>query len=190
MLRIPHFTDVIGSGREVESGAGAPDEGPESDREPERAGHRLYAQILWTTLGERPLVGPRRAAAIEGHLIALCRRLDVEPVAVSVTEDRVHLLVRFKPIHSLSGVASRLKGGSSAALTRMCTPVRWGAGYAAASVGPGEVRRLMRELVARADRFARQGRRPRDPDVRAGTTGSAERRPGVTRVLTRLPTSE
>lgn len=181
---------------EPRSGPGAP------SRAAERGSHRLYAQILWTTLGELPLVRRRRVAAIEGHLIALCRRLDVEPMAVSVTSDRVHLIVRFKPAHSLSEVASRLKGGSNAGLVRMRAPVRWGAGYAVASVGPAEVRRLMRELTTRSERFVSQGRPASEEEVtgtglcdtpdsrsRGGSLEDARRR-GVTRVLTRLPPPE
>lgn len=128
---------------------------------PPRAGpaaHRLYVHVAWTTLDRLPLLGRRRALAVEGHLIALCRRLDVEPMEVHVAADRVHVLLRLKPAHALGPVVRRLKSGTAEALVRAATPVRWSRGYAAATIAPGHVRRLMRRLSAR-----HPGDRPPDP---------------------------
>lgn len=120
-------------------------------RGPERAAHRVYLHLAWPTLGRLPLVDGRRAAVLEGHLIDLCRRLGVRPIAVSVRRDRVHLLLRPTPAHAPAEVAGRLKAGSTALLMGMETPIRWGRGYAVRSVSPGEVRRLMRLLFAGED---------------------------------------
>lgn len=116
----------------------------------EPALHRLYLHLAWTTLDELPLVGPRQALALEGQLIALCRRLDVEPLEVAVAADRVHLLLRLKPVHAVAAVARRLKRGSAEAAVRRADPVRWGRGWAAASVAPDDVRRGKRALEARS----------------------------------------
>lgn len=116
----------------------------------EPARHRLYVHLAWSTLDGLPLVGPRQALALEGHLVALCRRLDVEPLEVAAAADRVHLLVRLKPVHALAAVARRLKRGSAEAAVRRAEPVRWARGWAAATVGPGDVRRKKRVLAARS----------------------------------------
>lgn len=118
------------------------------DAEPAR--HRLYVHLAWRTLDGLPLVGPRQALALEGQLVALCRRLDVEPVEAAVAADRVHLLVRLKPVHALAAVARRLKRGSAEAAVRRAEPVRWARGWAAATVGPDHVRRKKRALAARS----------------------------------------
>ncbi|MFQ5890132.1 MAG: transposase [Gemmatimonadota bacterium] len=144
----------------------------------ERATHRLYAVVCWTTLGRLPLIRSAVRATMEGHLIALCRRLDVEPVSVTVLCDRVHLLVRTKPTHSIARLVGALKRGGRESLQSAGEPVRWGAGFAAISVGSREVRRVMRLLAELAEREERREggrrrlrRRPRGPN----TGGSALR---------------
>ncbi|MDP2480464.1 MAG: transposase [Candidatus Palauibacterales bacterium] len=112
------------------------------------AAHRLYAQLAWPTLGGLPLLGDRHARALERELIALCVQLDVEPVEVRVSADRVQLLVRFGPTQALTDVARRLKRASLVALRRWRCPARWGRGFAASTVGPAQVHRLVRRLRA------------------------------------------
>ena len=125
--------------RENPTGRRAPD-GPEPVR------HQLYLHLARTILDGLPLVGPRQALALEGQLIALCRRLDVEPVEAAADADRVHLLLRLKPVHAVDDVARRLKQGSAEAMLRRREPVRWGRGWAAATVAPDDVRRTRRIL--------------------------------------------
>jgi REP element-mobilizing transposase RayT len=112
------------------------------------AAHRLYAQLAWPTLGGLPLLGDRHARALERELIALCIRLNVEPVEVRVSADRVQLLLRFGPGQALTDVARRLKRASVAALRHWRCPARWGRGFAASTVGPAQVHRLVRRLRA------------------------------------------
>lgn len=139
------------------SSRGPGTDGPPGDtpgRRPARPGepsvHRLYAHLAWGTLDRLPLAGPRTALVLESELIALCRRLDVEPVEVSVEADRVHLLVRFKPNQALGELVRRLKDGSADAARRRGAALRWGRGWAAATVTPGEVRELKRRLAGRS----------------------------------------
>ena len=120
--------------------------GADASPNPEPVRHQLYLHLAWTTLDGLPLVGPRQALALEGHLIALCRRLDVEPVEAAADADRVHLLLRLKPVHAVDAVARRLKRGSTEAMLRRREPVRWGRGWAAATVAPDDVRRTRRIL--------------------------------------------
>lgn len=116
----------------------------------DRSVHRLYAHLAWGTLDRLPLVDPRTALALESELISLCRRLDVEPVEVSVEADRVHVLARFKPTQALGSVVARLKRGSADVARRRSAPVRWGRGWAAATVAPAGVRDLKRRLAGRS----------------------------------------
>lgn len=111
-----------------------------------RAAHRLYAHVVWPTLGRVPLVSAERRPLLERHLIVLCRRLDVEPLCVRVFADRAHLLLRFKPPHSLAAVVAQLKRGSESALEATGHALRWGRGYAATTVGRDDVRRVRRRI--------------------------------------------
>lgn len=130
---------------------------PELDDLPGRAAHRLYAHVVWPTLGRIPLVTRPAGNALERHIIVLCRRLDVEPLCVRVLPDRAHVLLRFKPGHAVARLVTRLKNGSEAALDAEGHAVRWGRGYAAVSVGGGDVRRVMRRIVHLREGPARRG---------------------------------
>ncbi|MEJ2482110.1 MAG: transposase [Gemmatimonadota bacterium] len=113
----------------------------------DRAAHRLYAEVVWSTVDRIPLIAPEVRGSIEAHIIALCRRLDVEPVAVRVTASRARMLIRFKPSHSLGAVVASLKLGSQDAAVLAGRPVQWSRGFAALSRSVTEVRRRARRLT-------------------------------------------
>lgn len=148
------------------------------DEAPGRAAHRLYCHFVWPTLGRVPLVSAATAAVVERHVIALCRRLDAEPVCVRAFSDRVHLLLRLKPGHSPGAIVSRLKSGSESALLSAGHAVRWGRGYAAATVSGSEVRAVRRRVHRLVDApMPADASPPRAPPLR-GSRGSNRRAPG------------
>lgn len=106
--------------------------------------HQIYVHVGWATLGRLPLMPTDLRGAVEVHLITLCRRLDVEPVAVRATADRVMLLLRLKPNHTLGTLVSRLKSGSEQALTDAGRGVHWGSGFAATTIGVESLRHVTR----------------------------------------------
>ena len=121
------------------------------DGVPGRAAHRLYCHFVWPTLGRIPLVSGEAVAVVERHVITLSRRLDTEPICVRAFSDRVHLLLRLKPGHSPASLVSRLKMGTESALRTGGHTIRWGRGYAAATVSGGDVRAVMRRIHRFAD---------------------------------------
>ena len=144
------------------------------DAAPSRAAHRLYCHFVWPTLSRIPLISRNAADVVERHLIALCRRLDAEPLCVRAFSDRVHLLARLNPGHSPAVLIGRLKEGSEAAIQDAGHTVRWGRGYAAATVSGSEVRAVMRRIHRLANR-PRPGTcdgGPRDRPLRTPRTGS------------------
>jgi len=147
------------------------------DDVPGRAAHRLYYHFVWPTLGRIPLVSAEAAAVVERHVITLCRRLDSEPVCVRAFSDRVHLLLRLKPGHSPAGIVSRLKSGSEAALQSAGHPIRWGRGYAAATVSGSEVRAVRRRVHRLPDGPLPAGDARPNPRLRSPRRRSPERVP-------------
>lgn len=115
----------------------------------ERAVHRIYVGLAWSTLGRLPLMSRDLRGQVEVQLIVLARRLDVEPVAVRAGADRVRLLLRLKPSHSLSTLVPRLKQGSQDALTAAGRGVHWASGYAATTVSAD----ALRDAIRRIDRL-------------------------------------
>lgn len=112
----------------------------------ERAAHHIYVGLAWSTLGGLPLMSSDLRGRVEMELISLCRRLDAEPVAVRAAADRVRLIVRLKPSHSLTGFVPRLKRGSEEALTAAGRGVHWAGGYAATTISADGVRHAIRRL--------------------------------------------
>lgn len=144
--RAPHDPTVRSAPRTAVRRAGA---AARVVREP--SVHRLYARLAWTTLDGLPMVSPRRVLAVESHIIALCRRLDVEPMEVRARADRLDLLVRFKPAQTLADVAAAVKAGSGEHLARRRTAIRWARGVAVATVAPDAVPAMMRRMAVLAE---------------------------------------
>ena len=116
----------------------------------DRAAHRMYAEVVWSTFDRLPLVAPGARSSIEAQLITLCRRLDVEPVAVKVSATRARLVLRFKPAHSVGAVATALKLGSQDAAVLAGRPIRWAPGFACLTLSVAEVRRRALRLRKRS----------------------------------------
>lgn len=112
----------------------------------ERAAHHIYVGLAWSTLGRLPLMSTDLRGQVEAQLIALCRRLDAEPVVVRAAADRVRLLLRLKPTHSLATLVPRLKQGSQEALTAAGRGVHWASGYAATTVSVDDLRGAIRRV--------------------------------------------
>lgn len=122
---------------------------PIVDSMADRSAHRMYAEVVWCTVDRLPLIAPGARTSIEAHLITLCRRLDVEPVAVRVSASRARLVLRFKPAHSIGTVVTSLKLGSQDAAVLAGRPVRWAPGFACLTLSVAEVRRRSLRLRAR-----------------------------------------
>ncbi|MCK5482924.1 MAG: hypothetical protein KAJ13_04450, partial [Gemmatimonadetes bacterium] len=96
-----------------------------------------------------------------------------------------HLLARLNPGHSPAVLIGRLKEGSEAAIQDAGHTVRWGRGYAAATVSGSEVRAVMRRIhrLANRPRPGTRDRGPRDRPWRTPRTGSGAPTAGVDGIL-------
>ena len=109
--------------------------------------HRLYVHVAWSTLARVRAISPDRQAAIETHIIGVCRQLGAEPVEARALGDRVHLMVRLPATMSVGELASRVREEVSVRLARSGCVVRWSPGFAVIGVSPSEVRRARRRLA-------------------------------------------
>jgi REP element-mobilizing transposase RayT len=109
--------------------------------------HRLYVHIAWATLARVESIPKTRRATIETHMLAACRRLDVEPIEARVLADRVHLLVRLPAVVSVGQLAGRVRDDVASRLAAAGHVVRWTPGFAAITVSPREVRRVRKRLA-------------------------------------------
>lgn len=113
-----------------------------------RALHRLYVHLAWTTLACVRVMSDARRASIESHLMAACRWLGAEPIEVCALPDRVHLLVRIPSGLAVSDLARRARGSVEELLGSAGRVVVWSDGFAAATVSPRDVRRVRRRLAS------------------------------------------
>ena len=127
--------------------------------------HRLYVHLAWSTLARVPAIAPARRAAIETHILAICRQAGAEPVEARAFADRIHLVARLPPALSVQSLADRVRREVAERLARSGLVVRWSPGFAAVTIAPDAVRRTRRRLAelvspdpARGPRAAR-GRR-------------------------------
>lgn len=129
--------------------------------------HRLYVHLAWSTLARVHAIPPGRRAAIESHIIAVCRQLGAEPVEVRALGDRVHLIARIRPVMSVGELADRVRDSVATRLGRSGVVVRWSPGFAAVTITPADVRRARKRLATLES--VRPRRRPK---------GGAASRPG------------
>jgi len=109
--------------------------------------HRLYVHVAWSTLARVRAIPRDRQAAIETHIIGICRQLGAEPVEARALGDRVHLIVRVPAALSVGELTSRVREEVTIRLASAGRVVRWSPGFAAVTVSPAEVRRARRRLA-------------------------------------------
>jgi putative transposase len=56
---------------------------------------QLYLHSVWATWDRMPLLVPTIEQTVYAAILAKCRQLDCEPLAIGGTADHVHLSVRF-----------------------------------------------------------------------------------------------
>jgi REP element-mobilizing transposase RayT len=83
---------------------------------------QLYAHIIWSTWDRVPLITTEIQSRLYAAMADKCRRLKCEPLAISGTEDHVHLLVRLHRTTAISTLDKEVKGTSLHLVTHKITP--------------------------------------------------------------------
>lgn len=79
---------------------------------------------------------------LHNYLGATLRELGGKPIVVGGVADHVHLLGSIKPIHAVSDLAREIKKSSSVWGAERYSEFGWQVGYAAFSVGVGDLERM------------------------------------------------
>ncbi|HEY8325979.1 MAG: IS200/IS605 family transposase [Ktedonobacterales bacterium] len=105
----------------------------------------LFDHLVWGTWDRLPLLVGATKQRVYRSIHATCVELGAEVVALGGVEDHVHLLVRAPATLAPAELVKRVKGASAHLATHVVAPdhfFKWQGGYAAFSVGRGELDRL------------------------------------------------
>lgn len=111
----------------------------------------LNIQIVFSTKDRnRYLTDAIRARAFE-YIGGIARGLGAIPLEIGGVEDHVHLLLRIRATHSVSHLVQEIKKASTHWLREEIRDFSWQGGYAALSVGYGEVAEVTRYIQNQAE---------------------------------------
>lgn len=103
---------------------------------------QLYLHLVWATWDRLPLVTADIQAGLYAAIIAKCKELGCEPLAIGGISDHVHLLIRLSPTVSVSQLVKEVKGSSSHLATHVLNPdslFKWQGAYSAFTIRKSEV---------------------------------------------------
>lgn len=106
---------------------------------------QLYLHCVWATWDRWPLVVPQVEQAVYSAILAKCRALTCEPVAIGGMPDHVHLLVRLSTTLAVADLVKGVKGASSHLISHETAPAeyfKWQGSYGAFTVGKDAVERV------------------------------------------------
>ena len=75
--------------------------------------YSLQYHIVWVTKYRKPIFSETIAPEVKNYLLQTLRSLDMEPIAMEVMPDHIHLLVGCKPQLRLSDAIKVLKGNTA-----------------------------------------------------------------------------
>jgi len=123
----------------------------------------LYVHLIWATWDRLPLVTPGLKEPLLAAIIAKCRDLGAQTVAVEAMPDHVHLLARFPSTLSIAVLVKETKGASSHLATHVLAPdafFKWQGAYAAFTVAAKDVPAVKSYIANQASHHGRGDIRP------------------------------
>ena len=107
---------------------------------------QLYLHCVWSTWDRLPLIKPEIEWRLYASIIAKCKELKCELVAIGGIEDHVHLLVRFPTTLSVATLLKEVKGSSSHLVTHEVMPnefLKWQGAYGAFTLSKDAVKNVV-----------------------------------------------
>ena len=106
---------------------------------------QLYLHCVWSTWDRLPLIKPEIEGRLYASIIAKCKELKCELVAIGGIEEHVHLLVRFPTTLSVATLLKEVKGSSSHLMTHEVMPnefFKWQGAYGAFTLSKDAVKNV------------------------------------------------
>lgn len=129
-----------------------------------REGSRVdaYIHLVWSTWKRSLWLAPEVVAPVYRCIVAECRVLRAEVIALNGVEDHVHLLVRIPATLKIATLAQRVKGASSHLVNHDVgrEGFRWQDGYSAMSVSRWDVPKMTAYIERQAEHHRCGSTRP------------------------------
>ena len=103
---------------------------------------QLYIHILWSTWDRLPLITKEIEGPLYASIMAKCKALRCEILAIGGIEDHIHILLRLAPSISVAELVKEIKGTSSHLISKKILPnefFKWQGGYSAYSLRKSEI---------------------------------------------------
>ena len=120
----------------------------------------LYYHIVWRTRLSEQFISPDLEPALYNYLVTLCRRLNVEVLALNGMPDHVHLVCKIPPTVSLSQLVKDLKGKSARFVNDLPDfrlSLAWQPGYAALTFAKRNLASVVRYVRDQKEHHAQGG---------------------------------
>jgi putative transposase len=118
---------------------------------------QLYLHCVWATWDRLPLVTPMIEQKVYAMILAKCRSLKCEPLAIGGVSEHVHLLVRLHTTVSVAELLKEVKGASSHLVTHEINPgefFKWQGTYGAFSIAKSAVPEVKAYIERQAEHHA------------------------------------
>ena len=118
----------------------------------------IYIHIVWSTWDRLPLLTETIELAVYKSIIAKCRELQCNALAIGGMPDHVHLLARLHAPVSVSELVKHVKGSSSHLVTHEIEPgsfFKWQGSYSAFSICSDALPRLETYIAQQKEHHAR-----------------------------------
>ena len=106
---------------------------------------QLYVHLVWSTWDRLPLISDEIETVLYASIIAKCKALNCEVLAIGGIVDHIHILVRLLPSISVAELVKEIKGTSSHLLAKKVEPdgfFKWQGGYSAFTIRKNDIETL------------------------------------------------
>ena len=111
--------------------------------------HKLFFHFVWSTKNRLPLIDQDVENMLYKFIKGKCKREGYRLIELNGIEDHIHILVEFKPIHSVPEFANIIKGSSSHFINKQSGNSKnlyWQQGYGVLSVSENDVPAVQRYI--------------------------------------------
>jgi putative transposase len=115
---------------------------------------QLYVHCVWATWDRLHLLGPQLERPVYAAIVAKCKELKCEALAIGGMPDHVHLLVRLSASLAVADLLHHVKGASSHLVTHQLALdefFKWQGAYGAFTVAKADVPRVKTYIEAQKE---------------------------------------